>query len=84
MRETLVALDDEHYFKYDFTETHYPVPSYLGKLECTPITASDRTLIEWSATFDAEPGKAAEAEQIDEKQTVFFKEGLAEYVRLFE
>lgn len=82
IRETLLALDDiEHKYRYEFTDVPYPVSNYVGTQECTAITDTDETLVEWWATFDVPDEHAAE---VVEQQTALFEAGLERYVELFE
>lgn len=80
-REKWLALNDvDRSYRYEFTEVSYPTNNYTGHLRFTPDTASERTLAEWSATFDV-PDE--HAEEVVEQQTALFEAGLEYYEGLF-
>ena len=37
-----------------------PVKNYIATFTCKPVTANNRTFVEWSADFDCAPDKEAE------------------------
>lgn len=55
VRETLLALSDYDYcIEYDILESPMPLKNYHAKLCLHPITDSNETFAEWSATFDCQ------------------------------
>lgn len=53
VRERLLSLDDSRYsFSYNFETPAFPVENYIAGMELIPETKSDRTFIQWWATFD--------------------------------
>jgi Polyketide cyclase / dehydrase and lipid transport len=68
VRERLLALDDAHYsFTYNFEKPAFPVKNYLATLRLYPVTATDQTFAEWTATFDEVPGDEGKYERIVSK-----------------
>jgi uncharacterized protein YndB with AHSA1/START domain len=68
IRERLLALDDAHYsFTYNFEKPAFPVKNYLATLRLYPVTATDHTFAEWTATFDEAPGDEGKYERIVSK-----------------
>jgi uncharacterized protein YndB with AHSA1/START domain len=68
IRERLLALDDAHYsFTYNFEKPAFPVKNYLATLRLYPVTATDQTFAEWTATFDEVPGDEGKYERIVSK-----------------
>jgi hypothetical protein len=61
VRERLLSLNDaDRSFSYNFETPAFPVTDYLATLRVIPVTAGDRSFVEWDATFDepaAERGK---------------------------
>jgi len=47
--------DTEHTYSYAITESPMPMKNYEGTVRLRPITDSDTTFIEWSASFDPDP-----------------------------
>jgi uncharacterized protein YndB with AHSA1/START domain len=65
IRERLLALDDANYsFSYNFEKPAFPVKNYLATLKLYPVTASDQTFAEWTATFDEASEDAGKYERI--------------------
>ncbi len=65
IRERLLALDDSHYtFTYNFEKPAYPVKNYVATLRLYPVTHTDETFAEWSATFDEAPGDEGKYQDI--------------------
>lgn len=57
IRERLLRLDDARYtFIYNFEKPAFPVNNYIAKLRLYPVTHTNETFAEWSATFDEQPG----------------------------
>lgn len=53
IRERLLSLDDARYtFTYNFEKPAFPVRNYIATLQLYPVTHTDQTFAEWSATFD--------------------------------
>jgi uncharacterized protein YndB with AHSA1/START domain len=68
IRERLLALDDSNYtFTYNFEKPAFPVKNYLATLRLYPVTATDQTFAEWTATFDEAPGDEGKYERIVSK-----------------
>ena len=56
IRERLLSLDDARYsFTYNFEKPAFPVRNYIATLRLYPVTHTDQTFAEWSATFDEAP-----------------------------
>ncbi len=65
IRERLLALDDANYsFTYNFEKPAFPVKKYLATLRLYPITHTNQTFAEWTATFDEAPGDEGKYERI--------------------
>jgi hypothetical protein len=71
IREQLLSLSDYDFqCTYAILESPMGVTNYLATLKLTPVTDGNRTFAEWSAEFDAPPGREEElAEHIG--QNVF-------------
>ena len=68
VRERLLALDDAQYsFTYNFEKPAFPIKNYLATLRLYPVTATDQTFVEWTATFDEAPGDEGRYERIVSK-----------------
>ena len=68
IRERLLALDDANYtFTYNFEKLAFPVKNYVATLRLYPVTQSDQTFAEWTATFDEAPEDAGKYERIVSK-----------------
>ena len=60
VRERLLALSDFDYSCiYSILESPLGVSNYIATLKLTPVTDGNRSLVEWSAEFDCEPGREA-------------------------
>jgi len=58
VRERLLALSDFDYScTYSILESPLGVSNYIATLKLTPVTDGNRSLVEWSAEFDCEPGR---------------------------
>ena len=61
VRERLLHLDDAtRSFSYNFETPAFPVGDYVASFRVIPVTAGDRSFVEWEATFEepaAERGK---------------------------
>ncbi len=65
VRERLLALDDANYcFSYNFEKPAFPIANYLATLRLYPVTATDQTFAEWTATFDEAAEDAGKYERI--------------------
>ena len=65
IRERLLALDDAHYtFTYNFEKPAFPVKNYIATLRLYPVTHTDETFAEWSATFDEAVGDEGKYEKL--------------------
>ena len=65
IRERLLALDDANYcFTYNFEKPAFPVKNYIATLRLYPVTHTDETFAEWTATFDEAPGDEGKYEKI--------------------
>ncbi len=68
IRERLLALDDANYsFTYNFEKPAFPVKNYIATLRLYPVTQTDQTFAEWTATFDEAPGDEGKYERIVSK-----------------
>jgi uncharacterized protein YndB with AHSA1/START domain len=64
IRERLLSLDDaRHTFTYNFEKPAFPVKNYVATLRLYPVTHTDQTFAEWSASFDEAPGDEGKYEQ---------------------
>lgn len=64
VRERLLALDDSNYtFTYNFEKPAFPVKNYVATLRLYPVTHTDETFAEWTATFDEAPGDEGKFEK---------------------
>jgi hypothetical protein len=58
IRERLLALSDyEMSFEYSILESPMGVENYLATFRLIPVTDLGHTFAEWTAEFDAEPGR---------------------------
>ena len=65
IRERLLALDDANYnFTYNFEKPAFPVKNYVATLRLYPVTHSNETFAEWTATFDEVPGDEGKYERV--------------------
>ena len=65
MRERLLALDDGRYrFSYNFETPAFPVTNYRAEMELIPVSRTDATFTQWTATFDEAPQDAGKYEAI--------------------
>ena len=65
IRERLLVLDDANYcFTYNFEKPAFPVRNYIATLRLYPVTHTDETFAEWTATFDEAPGDEGKYEKI--------------------
>ncbi len=68
IRERLLALDDANYmFTYNFEKPAFPVRNYVATVKLYPVTHSNETFAEWSATFDEAPGDEGKFEKLISK-----------------
>jgi uncharacterized protein YndB with AHSA1/START domain len=68
VRERLLALDDANYiFTYNFEKPAFPVKNYIATLRLYPVTHTNETFAEWSATFDEAPGDEGKYEKLISK-----------------
>jgi Polyketide cyclase / dehydrase and lipid transport len=59
--ERLLALDDSRYVvSYAFVEQLFPIRDHRATIELIPVTAGERTFVQWSATFADLPGHEGE------------------------
>jgi uncharacterized protein YndB with AHSA1/START domain len=65
IRERLLMLDDTQYtFAYNFETPAFPVENYVATLRLYPVTATDQTFAEWTATFDEAPNDRGKYEAL--------------------
>ncbi len=65
IRERLLALDDANYtFTYNFEKPAFPVKNYIAIVRLYPVTHSNETFAEWSASFDEAMGDEGKYERI--------------------
>ncbi len=68
VRERLLALDDANCcFTYNFEKPAFPVKNYLATLRLYPVTQTNQTFAEWTATFDEAPGEEGKYQRIVSK-----------------
>jgi uncharacterized protein YndB with AHSA1/START domain len=68
IRERLLMLDDANYtFMYNFEKPAFPVKNYIATLRLYPVTHTDETFAEWTATFDEAPGDEGKYEKLISK-----------------
>ena len=68
IRERLLALDDANYtFTYNFEKPAFPVRNYISTVRLYPVTHSNETFAEWSATFDEAAGDEGKFEKLISK-----------------
>jgi len=61
-------LDDSKYtFTYNFEKPAFPVKNYLATMRLYPVTQTDETFAEWSASFDEAPGDEGKYEKLISK-----------------
>jgi hypothetical protein len=61
VRETLLAFDEiGRSLTYDIIISPMPIQNYVAIFTCRPITEGNKTLVEWSATFDVAKDKEQE------------------------
>lgn len=61
IREQLLSLSDfDLTFSYAILDSPLGVSNYVATVKLTPVTDGNRTFAEWSAEFDAPPGREAE------------------------
>jgi hypothetical protein len=61
IRERLLALSDfEYACTYEILESPMGVTHYVATLKLTPVTDGQRCFAEWSAEFEAPPGREQE------------------------
>ncbi len=71
IRERLLMLDDAKYtFTYNFEKPAFPVKNYVATLRLYPVTQTNETFAEWSASFDEAPEDEGKYEKLISK-TVF-------------
>jgi uncharacterized protein YndB with AHSA1/START domain len=64
IRERLLTLDDASYsFTYNFEKPAFPVRNYIATLRLYPVTHTEETFAEWTATFDEGPGDEGKYER---------------------
>ena len=58
IREQLLTLSDYDYqCTYSILDSPMGVQNYVATIKLTPVTDGNRTVVEWSAEFDAPPGQ---------------------------
>ncbi|MBS0318799.1 MAG: SRPBCC family protein [Proteobacteria bacterium] len=78
--ERLLALDDSRYIvSYAFVENLFPISGHRATKELIPVTAGDRTFVQWSAHFLDQPGHEGETAPVMQAQV--FEAGLASLVQ---
>jgi Polyketide cyclase / dehydrase and lipid transport len=64
IRERLLRLDDSHRtLIYNFEKPAFPVRNYIARLRLFPVTLTNETFAEWSATFDEAAGDEGKYEK---------------------
>ena len=70
LRETLLSFSDrDRSFTYDIIVSPMPVTNYIATFSVRPVTAGNRTFVEWRAEFDVPPEKETEIKDIVGRQT---------------
>lgn len=65
LRERLLSLSDyDYHFRYDILESPLPWEDYVAECRLLPITAGNRTFIEWSTEFVCAQDKESELVQL--------------------
>ena len=65
LRERLLSFSDvNRTFTYDIIVSPMPIQNYLATFTCKPVTAGNRTFVEWTAEFDVAPDKEAEIKDV--------------------
>ena len=68
IRERLLALDDANWtFTYNFEKPAFSVRNYIATLRLYPISQTNQTFAEWTATFDEGPGDDGKYERLISK-----------------
>jgi uncharacterized protein YndB with AHSA1/START domain len=68
VRERLLALDDANFScTYNFEKPAFPIKNYIATLRLYPVTQTNQTFAEWTATFDEAPGDEGTYERIVSK-----------------
>ncbi len=74
--ERLIALDDSRYLvSYSFVQQLFPIRDHRATLELIPVTAGERTFVQWSAAFTDLPGHEGETAPV--MQANIFEAGLS-------
>ncbi len=74
--ERLLALDDSRYrVTYAFVIPAFPITDYRATIELIPVTAGNRTYVQWSGEFNEAPDDAGKWEAVISQQV--FAGGLA-------
>jgi uncharacterized protein YndB with AHSA1/START domain len=69
IRERLLMLDDANYtFSYIFEKPAFPVGDYIATLRLYPVTHTNHTFAEWTATFEEADGDHGKYEEIISKE----------------
>jgi len=70
LRERLLAHSDlDRRFTYNIIVSPMPVTNYVATFHCLPVTAGDRTFVEWSAEFDVPAADEAHIKDVVQNQT---------------
>jgi uncharacterized protein YndB with AHSA1/START domain len=81
IRERLLAFDDASYcFTYNFERPAFPVKNYIATLRLYPVTHTEQTFGEWTATFDEAPGDEGKYVKVISKDV--FAANFANLVRI--
>jgi hypothetical protein len=65
VRERLLELDDaRRSLSYNFETPAFPVGDYVATLRVMPVTAGDRSFVEWEATFEEPAAERGRYEEI--------------------
>jgi uncharacterized protein YndB with AHSA1/START domain len=81
IRERLLAFDDASYcFTYSFERPAFPVKNYIATLRLYPVTHTEQTFAEWTATFDEAPGDEGKYVKVISKDV--FAANFANLVRI--
>ena len=70
LRERLLSFSDvERSFTYNIIVSPMPIENYVATFRCIAVTEGNKTLVEWSATFDVPAAEEARIKDVVGRQT---------------
>ncbi|GAA1697619.1 SRPBCC family protein [Fodinicola feengrottensis] len=82
IEEEQIARDERNRtYTYTFTQSPFPVRSYVSVFRVAPVTATNQAFVEWSAVYDAEAADEAAMNELFGNGV--FGGGLAALVKRF-